>query len=337
MKIFVATLLLILATSFTCQAQDAAKQLVTVTNEIERKLSTPKITDDLNKQCTSDVVAAHNALKLGHLFLSLYTIRTCYVELESLSYAASKADVAAKGAEAFEQEWRQSAATLNDKEQKLPRVGLRQVPAVAIALADASQIQVNSYYQSGRLIALKSNIAEGLLQLGRATANLDFAIFCHGLHFPAPKSTMEFRSVAPELKKLGTAALRTYKSADAGTTQAEFIGLKSNLEVAGELNAASKFEGALFKYLESQLYFGLIITSAEKQDLQHLRERSREMGKLLTAGKNDNSIALFFWQMAEMSLNPQGSEPTQDQIKRAVVILNIVLPDYFDYVKGTRG
>jgi len=147
---------------------------------------------------------------------------------------------------------------------------------------------------------------------------------------------MEFRSVVPEIKKLETAALRTYKSLEAGTQQAEFTGLKSNLEVAEKLNAASKFEGALFKYLESHLYFGLIITSAEKEDLQHLRERSGELGKLLTAGKNDNSIALLFWQMADEVLDSITSEqPTQAQIKRAVVILNIVVPDYLDYLKTT--
>lgn len=336
MKIFAVTLLLILTIALTCLAQEAAKQLATVSNELERQLSTLKVSDDLNKQCTKDIAAARNALKLGNLYSSLYTIRPCYVELESLSYAASKTDISTKGAEAFEQEWRQLAATLNDKEQKLPRVGSKQLPAVVIALADASQIQVNSYYQSGRLIALKGNIAEGLLNLGRASANLDFALFCRGLRFPAPKSTMEFRSVAPELKKLETAALRTYKSVGAGTQPAEFTELKSNLEVAEKLNAASKFEGALFKYLESHLYFGMIITSAERQDLQHLRERNEELGKSLKAGKNDNSIALLFWQMAEEALDFDASEqPTQAQIKRAVVILNIVVPDYLDYLKTT--
>ncbi|HJX90645.1 MAG TPA: hypothetical protein VJ372_09120 [Pyrinomonadaceae bacterium] len=337
MKIFAVTLLLILATTLTCRAQEAPKQLANANNALESQLSTLKVSDELNKQCTNDIAAARNALKLGNPYLSLYTIRTCYIELESLSYAASKADIATKGAEAFEQEWRQLAATLNDKEQKFPRVGLKQLPAVVIGLADASQTQVNSYYQSGRLIALKSNIAEGLLQLGRATANLDFALFCRGLRFPAPKSTMEFRSVAPELRKLETAALRTYKSVDAGTQQAEFTGLKSNLELAEKLNAESKFEGALFKYLESHLYFGLIITSAEKEDLQHLRERSGQLRKLLTARKNDNSIALLFWQMAEEALDSATSEqPTQSQIKRAVVILNIVVPDYLDYLKTTQ-
>jgi len=337
MKIFAVTLLLILATSFTCRAQEAAKQLANATNALESQLSTLKASDDLNKQCTNDIAAARKALKLGSPYLSLYTIRTCYIELDSLSYAASKADIATKGADAFEQEWRQLAATLNDKEQKLPRVGLKLLPAVVIALADASQVQVNSYYQSGRLIALKGNIAEGVLQLGRATANLDFALFCRGLRFPAPKSTIEFRSVAPELKKLETAALRTYKSVGDGTQQSEFTGLKTNLEVAEKLNAGSKFEGALFKYLESHFYFGLIITSAEKEDLPHLRERSGELRKLLTAGKNDNSIALLFLQMAEEALDPDTSEqPTQTQIKRVVVILNIVVPDYLDYLKTTQ-
>jgi hypothetical protein len=97
------------------------------------------------------------------------------------------------------------------------------------------------------------------------------------------------------------------------------------------------FEGALLKYLESQLYFGLIITAAENEDVQHLRARSTEAGKLLMSRKVDHTIALLFWQMAETALNQPGSDqPSQTQIKRAAVILNNVLPSYFDYVKETR-
>jgi hypothetical protein len=41
--------------------------------------------------------------------------------------------------------------------------------------------------------------------------------------------------------------------------------------------------------------------------------------------------------MAEEALDPDTSEqPTQAQIKRVVVILNIVVPDYLDYLKTTQ-
>ena len=91
MKIFAVTLLLILTISLTCRAQEAAKQLATVSNELEKQLSTLKVSADLNKQCANDIAAVRNALKLGNLYSSLYTIKPCG---------------ATKGGEAFGQEWR---------------------------------------------------------------------------------------------------------------------------------------------------------------------------------------------------------------------------------------
>ena len=304
---------------------------------IEKQLATLKVPDDLNQQCTNEIALARSNLKLGNGYLSLYTIRNCYIELASLAFAASNGDVQKKDAAVFEEEWRQLGLVLSEKEKTVSQRSSKQLPAFIVALADVSKIQVKQYYQSGRLFALNSNMAEGTYYLGRAPANLDFAVFCRGLHFPTPKSTIKLRSLEPELTKLETMVLRTYKSADVSSQQGQYNRVNSNLKIGAELNKASFFEGALLKYLESKLYFGLLITTGEKEDLQHLQSRSKEVGKLLTTGKADHSIAILFWQMAETALNQPGStQPTPAQIKRAVVILNDVLPSYFDYMKGSQ-
>lgn len=330
------TFLLLLVASSICYAQDAAKQISTATDEIERQLTTVKVSDDLTKQCTNDVAEARANVKRGNLYLSLYTIKTCRIELQALAYAAAKTSMEKQGVETFEEEWRQLGSVLAEKEKTASELASKRLPAVVVGIADASQIQVRPYYQSGRLFALNSNMSEGIYYLGRAPANLDFAIFSRTLNFPKAKSELNLRSLAPELSKLETAALRTYKSADVSSQQGQYNRLNSNLKVAAELNSASMFEAALLKYLESELYFGLIITAPENEDLLHLRERSKEVGKLLSS-KTDHSIGLLYWQMAETALNPSSpGPPSQAQIKRAVVILNNVLPSYFDYLKGTQ-
>ena len=331
------TIFVLLILSVAAWAQEPAKQLFAVTSQIETQLATLKVGDDLKKQCANDIADARTNLKLGNLYLSLYTIRTCQLELASLAYAQANADLSKKGADAFEAEWRQLGTVLTSKEATLAN-RITKLPAVVAALADVSQSQARPYYQSGRLFALNSNMDEGIYYMGRAPANLDFAIFCRALNLSRPKkSTSEFRSPKPELTKLETTALRTYKSADLSSQQAQYNRLNSNLKIANELNQASMFEGALLKYLESELYFGLLITTAEKEDMDHLRARTRELQKQLTSDKLDHSIGLLWWQMAERALNPQGSDaPTPAQIKRAVVILNKVLPAYFDYLKETR-
>ena len=331
------TLLLILILANACLAQQAVKQLSEITDDVEKRLSSLNVSDDLKKQCTADVAEARANLKLKNLYLSLYTIRTCQLELASLAYAQAKSDLTSKGAEAFETEWRQLGSSLTEKENILADRTTK-LPAVIVALADVSQSQARPYYQSGRLFALNSNMAEGIYYLGRAPANLDFAIMCRGLDLSRPKkATASFRSPQPELTQLETMALRTYKTADVSTQQAQYNRLNANLKIAGELNRASMFEGALLKYLESKLYFGLIITTAEKEDLQHLRDRTKEAEKQLISDKVDHSIGLLFLQLADRSLNPdEKAEPSAAQIKRAVVILNQVLPSYFDYLKESR-
>ena len=330
-------LLLILIFASACLAQDPVKQLSEITDDVEKRLSTLKVSDDLKQQCTADIAEARANIKLKNLYLSLYTIRTCQLELASLAYAEAKSDLTKKGADVFETEWRELGSSLSEREKILADRSTK-LPAVIVALADVSQSQARPYYQSGKLFALNSNMAEGLYYLGRAPANLDFAIMCRGLQLSRPKkATTVFRSPHPELTQLEAMALRTYKSADVSTQQAQYNRVNSNLKIAGELDRASMFEGALLKYLESKFYFGLIITTAEREDLQHLRERTKEMEKQLNTDKVDNSIGLLFWQLADRSLNPDGKvEPSAAQIKRAVVILNQVLPGYFDYLKETR-
>lgn len=333
----IKALFIILILTSTCFAQDPVQQLSEITDDVEKRLSLLKVPDDLKQQCTNDIAEARANLKLKNLYLSLYTIRSCQLELASLAYAQAKADLANKGAEAFESEWRRLGSSLTEKERILSD-RTSKLPAVIVALADISQSQARPYYQSGRLFALNSNMSEGIYYLGRAPANLDFAIYCRNLHLSRPKKALgAFRSAQPELTQLETTALRTYKSADVNTQQPQYNRLNANLKIAAELNSASMFEGALLKYLESKLFFGLIITTAEREDVQHLRERTKEAEKLLTSDKVDHSIGLLFWQMADRSLNPEGkAEPSAAQIKRAVVILNEVLPAYFDYLKETR-
>jgi hypothetical protein len=331
------SLLLILIFASACLAQDPVKQLSEITDDVERRLSSFKVSDDLKQQCTTDIAEARTNLKLKNLYLSLYTIRTCQLELASLAYAEAKSDLTKKGAAAFETEWRALGTALSEKE-KILADRTTKLPAVIVALADVSQSQARPYYQSGKLFALNSNLAEGIYYVGRAPANLDFAIMCRGLHLSRPKkATTVFRSPHPELTQLETMTLRTYKTADVSTQQGQYNRVNASLKIAGELDRASMFEGALLKYLESKLYFGLIITTAEREDLQHLRERTKELEKQLISDKVDHSIGLLFWQMADRSLNPdEKAEPGAAQIKRAVVILNQVLPSYFDYLKETR-
>src|SRR5436190_9693445 len=173
--------LLILIFAATCYSQDAKKLISSVADEVEKQLSAMKLSSDLTQQCTKEVADTRAYLKSDNFYLSLYTIRTCKLELDSLAYASSKAEVEKKGIEAFEQEWSQLGSLLTDKEHKVDLTIAKRPAAVAIALAQVSQVQTRPYYQSGRLFALNSSLSEDLYYIGRATANLDFAILLRAI------------------------------------------------------------------------------------------------------------------------------------------------------------
>src|SRR5262245_16284803 len=149
------TLLIILIFASTCLAQDPAKQLSEITNDVEKRLGSVRASSDLKQQCTNDIAEARANLKLEKFYLALYTIRTCQLELASLAYAEAKSDVAKKGAEALEAEWRQLGTSLDEKEKILSN-RVTNLPAIIVALADVSQSQARPYYQSGKLYGLNS-------------------------------------------------------------------------------------------------------------------------------------------------------------------------------------
>jgi hypothetical protein len=327
---FLLTTLLVLLFAAICYAQDPAKQIAAVTTDLEKQLLKANPSIELKQQCTNDIADARANLKRDFVLLSLYNLRTCQLELGSRAFAAARTNI--KTNAEFEQGLQQLNTQIAEREKQLLQPTPKPLPAILTALTQLSQLDIKEYQQTGRQAALNNNVPEALYLIGHVPANLDLATFTRSLHLPAPKTAATFRSVAPELAKLEAAALRTFKSADKNS-QPQFERLKASLKTANELNSASMFEGALLKYLESEFYFGLIITSAEKEDLEHLQGRADEAGEL-TTGKVDHSIAALFAQMARASLKPaSGGMPTQTQIKQAVAILNLVLPSYYDYRK----
>ena len=333
--------LAILITLIACvsvNAQDAAKQIGALANEVEQQLKTMTVANDVAQMCTREVTDTRAHLKRENLYLGLYIIRNCKLELASQAYAERKADIAKKGADAFEAEWRELGLSLTEKERLLSASPSRETPAVVEALAQVSQVQIKPYYQSGRLYGLNSSLSEGLYYLGRAPANLEFAIQARNLKFPESKSRLSYRSIETELSKIEADTLRAYKTSDVSTQQALFNRLNSNLKVTGELNKASLFQGALLKYLESEMFFGQLVTTTVNEDLNQLRTRTSDLEKQLKSAKTDQSIGLLFCQLAQASLNPVSNEPpTEAQIKRAFVILNRVLPAYSQFVKELKN
>ncbi len=329
---------LMIPSSSLCYRQTAEEQLKIATTELEKLLSSLNMPDDEARERKGEILYARNALNSGYFYLSLYTLQPCWVELKTRQYINTNSHIEEKGIEAFEAEWKRLGAELEKREKLLLSGSQDRAAAAVMALEEISRVQIHPYHQAGRLYGLNTNIANGLYYLGLAPANLDFALFCRGIQKSETGPALKLTSLEPEIARIESETLKLYNQPDASSRQPQYNRVNATLKMAAELNKEGLYEGALQKLLEARLYLYLINKrNIEKEKIQELRERSAILKNRLSAKRADHSIGLLFWEMAQNGLDRAASdESNTDDLKRASVILDNVLPEYFEIVMGKR-
>lgn len=329
------TLCLLILLSNLCHAQSAKEQIAVEINRLEKLLSSLSLSDDEKNSYAKSLSEANAALDAGYVYLSLYKLQPYWIELKTREYLKTKTNI--KTLEAFEEEWKQIGLELNKKEKVLKAVSNAKIPAVVLALSEASQNQVRPYHQSGRLYGINTTVENGLYYLGRSPASLDFAIFCRGLKFTDIKRQPKLRSLDRELSFLETEVPKAFSKAESDQNT-QFIRTNVTLKIASELNRDAMYAGALYKYLDATFYFGLINADVSQiKDLSQLKTESERFRQMLAAGDIDHSIGQLYREMAQRGLSEISTEkPTEEELKRSLVILEKVIPSYFKYMTGEK-
>ena len=294
-------------------------------------LSALKLDADTKTSFTSQINRAESALQSGYPLLSLYYLQSPWSRLGASVYMNSKAGVAKAGNAAYEAEWRRLGKELAEKERRLTPVTVRKLPASVRALIQASRMLSRPYYQSGRLYGLNTTLDQGLYYMGVAPGNIDFALFCQQLSFPASKPAPRLRPLDSELARLESETLEAYRKSSP-EDQPGFNDVNSYLKLASELNRERWFEGALHKYLEASAILGLISAPApDPGRLASIKEQLNASAARLESDGVDHSIGLLYLQMARKAIEPVNGEVSPPGLKRAAVVLEQVLPRYFEY------
>jgi len=250
-------------------------------------------------------------------------------------YLRARGGIEQKGPDAFEEEWRRLGLELDHREKVLALGQSQQSVALILGLIEASKIQVRPYYRSGRLYGLNTTIRDGLYYLGLAPANLDFALLCQQLQIVRTGPLIRLRSLGPELVELETETIQSYKR-NGVVSQPRYNLINSTLKMAWELNREAMYAGALLRYFEAALDLGLVITpKVEAKELPRLTARNTSFGRRLKAGAADHSIGLLYWEMARSALD-SAATGNLNEIQRAAVILDRVLPLYFEYAAEVK-
>jgi hypothetical protein len=309
--------------------QPAANALAAETNRMKSVLAALKLSAKEQEDYATQLKQIEQSLQAGQRWWGLRQLQQIGLMLVAYQYLQARPEVEKGGLEAFEREWQRLGTELKGKEALLQAAPARRLPLAVKAMIERSLTQVQPLYQSGRLYGQETTLESGLIYLGNAKAQLEFALFCRQLEFTAPSAAPLLRSLAPELNELEKEILQAYRQPGAAAQQNIFNRLNSALKVAQDLEQEKRYGGALLQYLEvCRLLGGLNPPPAESLKPETLNAESEDWRARLSNGKADHSLAQLYWEQAQAALSAAPGANEQ----QAAVILHQVLPRYFKYI-----
>jgi hypothetical protein len=337
LRLFSLLLSLLLALSLCAVAQDSATsqikaEIARLQQSIKDKPVTDKDLAPIANEAENALKAASAAIDSARLYLALENLGQAEDLLQAARTGADKAEVEKGGLSAFQSKWGKVSLRLTALDREAHAQQWNHTPLAVQALAEAAQGKAIPLLEGGQGFAVATGPKEGLLYVGQAEGEADFAAFCTRLAFGEKKaSPFPSRSLLPELQSLQTktnAAFQPPKSID---LHSRFIALNSQLKLARELDASKFYAGALYAYLEAVRHYGMLdapaVEAAQQAKLKQELEAER---KKLNASSADDSLAQLFLQRAESyTAHADGSATSEIEWKGARVILDQVLPAYF--------
>jgi hypothetical protein len=276
--------------------------------------------------------AASYALDARHLYLSLEKLGQAEDLLQGARRGADRALVGKGGLNAYQAEWGKVSVRLTALDKDAHAKDWGRTPLAIRALAETSQGRAIPLLEGGLGFATATGPAEGLLYLGEAEGEADFALFCAALNAPGARTpAFGLRSFLPELQKLQEKTNAAFQPPKSIELHPRFIALNSAIKLAEELDASRFYAGALYQYLEATRHYGML--GARPLDADQKARLLRQLPiewKKLDSSANDDSIAQLFVERAESYVtHADGSPSSEDEWRGAQVIVDQVLPAYY--------
>lgn len=322
--------------------QDAASQIQTEINRLQQALSStpasvPGFPPDLKSQVGKQLESAAEAARAGQLYLSLERLAPVPDLLSGIREVSEKSGTEKVDMPAFEAEWGKTSVELTALEQKTRAHSWDSAPAAIRALAEAAQGKAIPLLDGGRGFATALGPREGLFYVGQAQGEAEFAQFCAALNLPRRQAPLALRSMLPELESLQEKTNAAFQPPRSVDLHPQFIVLNSALKLAEELDAGRFYAGAFYEYLESLLQYGLLdapaLTAAQQSEVQAAVAAARQ--KLAGSGRDDSLAELFLERAESHVARAGGPTPSEDDWRRAKLIVDQVLPAYFAALKAS--
>ncbi len=301
------------------------KQIVKETHIADKDLA------QAAKAAEDSLAAASAALGSGQVYLALEKLGPAEDLLQGARCADNKAAVEKGGLPAFQSQWNNASVHLAALDRDAHSRKWANTPLAVQALAEAAQGKAIPLLEGGQGFAVATKPTDGLLYVGEAEGDAEYAVFLAGLEFTDTKSRFPLRSLLPELQKLQEKTNAAFQPPKSIELHSRFIALNSQLKLAQELDASKFYAGALYAYMEAVRHYGLLDApplNAEQQ--AKVKDAIASERTKLAASSSDESLAQLLLQRAESyTAHADGSAPSADEWRAARVIVDQVLPAYF--------
>ena len=279
--------------------------------------------------CDGALKASAAALEAGRLYLSLEALGRASGLFHGVRFASEKEEAVASGLPAFTSEWNEAnralTATAGAREGRWDRSR-----AAVQALAETADGRILPLLEGARGFSVATGPKDGLFYIGEAQGEAEFAALCASLEFRDKVGRFPLRSMLPELQHLQEKTNAAFQPPRSIDLHQRFVALNSSLKAGLELDAAEKYAGSAYQYLEAVRHYGMLDAKPLDEPAQARLLEDLAAGRArIEASKRDESLAqLFLERAASQVAHADGSAPSADEWRSARVIIDQVLPAY---------
>lgn len=244
-----------------------------------------------------------------------------------------------KGLDALQKEWEEAGVTLRSGRAAFAATRLQPQRAFTRALAEQSFGQVDEHYVVAVDYGRFSGLSAGAYYLGRAEGQMSWALTLARSNDAAAKTAATPPALGAALARLENDIVEAYAKPGSTTQHTNFIVANSSLKLARELETLGLRLGALVTLLRSRLALTLATMPQPAPERQKgLRESASALTARLGASDRDESIGESLIEKALVALDKSedGSEASARERHRAAALLDVVVPEYFEIMKGAN-
>jgi hypothetical protein len=332
----------------TATGQDASAQIKNQIDHLRQALETKPVSRPEWKEAIPDIAEslqrADDDLRAGRLYVSLEELAGAWDSLRGIEGATQKTEeqLLKDGLPGVESELKVMQIELTAFEKQSTQKNWDAAPVVVRALAEKATVRTLTLLKGAHGFAiltdvgkrgLSENYASALYYAGESKAQAQFNAFCNTLDLRRKSGAFPLRSISPELQRLQTRVMAAYRPPHSVRHHADFIRLNATLKLAGELDAAKLYAGALYQYLDATQQFALFDAAMPEVAKQsRLRKSLQKMSADLDGSQQDHSIAQLFIERAEAGLTRSPSAAGWIAVE---TIVEQALPAYFTVLKAS--